>query len=78
MSWPSLTAVRDVRVRRFGHGRASIEVGMTGPYSLGRELFRIGREMSVADGADGDLIVDLAPLIAEEPVDERAPRRSRL
>ncbi len=62
----SLNAVRDVRVRRFGHGRASIEVGMTGPYMLGRELFRLDREMSVTDGAGGDLIVDLAPTIADE------------
>ncbi len=30
----ALTAVRDVRVRRFGQGRATIEVGMTGPYDL--------------------------------------------
>jgi hypothetical protein len=75
----SLTAVRDVRVRRFGHGRASIEVGMTGPYSLGRELFRLGREMSVTDGAEGDLVVDLAPLIAEPhemELDETPQERS--
>lgn len=57
----SLTAVRDVRVRRFGHGRASIEVGMTGPYSLSRELYRLGRDMSVTDGVAGDLVIDLAP-----------------
>lgn len=62
----SLTAVRDVRVRRFGHGRASIEVGLTGPYALSRELYRLGRQMSVSDGAAGDLIVDLAPTIADD------------
>lgn len=57
----SLTAVRDVRVRRFGHGRASIEVGMSGPYTLSRELYRLGREMSVTEGVAGDLVIDLAP-----------------
>ncbi len=58
----SLTAVRDVRVRRFGHGRASIEVGMTGPYALSRELYRLGRQMRVSDGETGDLVIDLAPV----------------
>ena len=69
----SLTAVRDVRVRRFGQGRASIEVGLTGPYALSRELYRLGREMSVTDGATGDLVVDFVPppLAGErEPGDE--------
>ncbi len=33
-----LEAVRDVRVRRFGHGRAIIELGLAGPYAIGREL----------------------------------------
>ena len=63
----SLTAVRDVRVRRFGHGRASIEVGMAGPYALSRELYRLGRQMSVTDGAAGDLIIEL-----EQPSGEAA------
>lgn len=57
----SLNAVRDVRVRRFGHCRASIEVGMTGPYALARELYRLGRQMEVSDGEAGDLVIDLAP-----------------
>ena len=63
----SLTAVRDVRVRRFGHGRASIEVGMTGPYALSRELYRLDRQMSVSDGDAGDLVIDLAPRPEHEP-----------
>ncbi len=65
----SLAAVRDVRVRRFGQGRASIEVGLTGPYALSRELYRLGREMSVHDGATGDLVIDFAPT-PEEPAEE--------
>ncbi|MCB0866589.1 MAG: hypothetical protein KDB58_12820 [Solirubrobacterales bacterium] len=78
----SLTAVRDVRVRRFGHGRASIEVGMTGPYALSRELYRLGRPMRVSDGDEGDLVIDLAPAPgeaeeateeAQEPADEWTP-----
>lgn len=78
----SLAAVRDVRVRRFGHGRASIEVGMTGPYALSRELYRLGRQMRVSDGEAGDLVIDLAPApgeteIDQEPATEWTPEAER-
>lgn len=61
----SLTAVEEVRVRRFGHGRAEIEVGMTGPYDLALELPRLGLPMDVSAGADGGLRIEFAPPAAE-------------
>lgn len=57
----SLSAVEEVRVRRFGHGRADIEVGMTGPYDLALELPRLGLPMDLAAGADGELRIEFAP-----------------
>ena len=56
----ALAAVRDVRVRRFGQGRATIEVGMTGAYDLGTEIPRLSRVMQVADGPEGEIVVELA------------------
>lgn len=69
-----LEVVRDVRVRRFGHGRAVVELGLGGPYSVGRELYRLGRPMRVEPGAAGELIVDFTD-IPEEPAeaDTEAP-----
>lgn len=58
----SLTAVREVRVRRFGQGRAMIEVGMAGQFDLARELPRLGLPMDVAAVAEGELIIEFAPL----------------
>ncbi len=62
-----LAAVEEVRVRRFGRGRAAIEVGMTGPYDLGLELPRLGLPMDLGYGPDGELVVEFAP-----PVDDPA------
>lgn len=61
----ALAAVSDVRVRRFGHGRATIEVGMTGPYPLARELFQLNRPMELSDGPEGEVLIDLAPTVTE-------------
>lgn len=55
-----LAAVRDVRVRRFGHGRARIDVGMAGPYYLARELQRLERPLEVSAGEDDEVRVELA------------------
>jgi len=66
----SLTAVSDVRVRRFGQARAMIEVGMAGPFDLARELPRLGLPMDVATVGEGELIVEFAPLPA--PIGEEA------
>ncbi|MFN8112981.1 MAG: hypothetical protein U0R51_07255 [Solirubrobacterales bacterium] len=76
----SLTAVEEVRVRRFGHGRAEIEVGMTGPYDLALELPRLGLPMELAAGPEGELLVEFAPPAidpadaASVPADERDPK----
>ena len=67
-----LEAVRDVRVRRFGHGRAMIELGLAGPYAIGRELFHLGRPMQVEPGPEGEIIVDFTDVpdeIVVEPVE---------
>jgi hypothetical protein len=62
-----LGAVSEVRVRRFGQRRATIEVGMTGSHDLARELPAIPRPMRVEVAPEGDVIVELA---AAEPGDE--------
>lgn len=54
-----LGSVRDVRVRRFGHRRARIEVGMAGAYALTNELHRIGLPMSIDQGPGGEVVVQL-------------------
>ena len=76
----SLDAVRDVRVRRFGHGRASIEVGMTGHFALGRELGHLHRPMQVSDAASGAVVVELALPPSDPPAaaGERAEATSPL
>jgi hypothetical protein len=66
----ALPVVRDVRVRRFGKGRASIEVGLTGPYALERELGRLGGGITAEQGPEGELILELERAIA--PADESA------
>ncbi len=53
-----LDAVRDVHVRRYAHSRASVEVGLAGPFAIGRELQRLGRPLHMGTGAEGELIVD--------------------
>ena len=63
----SLTAVHDVRVRRYGQGRAMIEVGMAGPYDLALELPRLGLPMDVAPAGEDQLIIEFAPLSAHGP-----------
>lgn len=73
----ALDAVRDVRVRRFGHGHAAIEVAMTGPYTLARELYQLNRPMQVSDGPEGQVLIELAPLPEREPVEPSPPPESR-
>ena len=58
----ALPAVNDVRVRRFGHNRARIEVAMAGPHSLPYELSRTARPMTITSGPIGEVIVDLPPV----------------
>ncbi len=63
-----LDTVRDVRVRRFGHQRAKVEIGMVADYQIGSELFRLGRPMQVELGPDGEVIVDFTDVpAAPEP-----------
>ncbi len=66
-----LDTVRDVRVRRFGHQRAKVEIGMVADYAIGSELYRLGRPMQVELGLDGEVIVDFTDVPAapepEEP-----------
>jgi hypothetical protein len=64
-----LGAVSEVRVRRFGQRRATIEVGMTGSYDLARELPAIPRPMRVEVAPEGEVVVELA---AAEAGDEEA------
>lgn len=55
-----LAVVRDVRVRRYGHGRAEIQLGVSGRYGLATELQQhIDRHLTVAEGADGRITVEL-------------------
>ncbi len=56
-----LAHVRDVRVRRFGHHRASIEVAISSAPLLSRELALLGREMAVGVTPEGELVVELVP-----------------
>lgn len=56
----SMEAVRYVHVRRFGHRRAQIEVGISGPHTLGRELYRLGRPLQVEPGPGGRVVVHFA------------------
>ena len=62
-----LESVRDVHVRRFGHHRAKVEVGMAGPYAIGRELYRLGRPMLVEPGPDGEIVLDFTDVPTESP-----------
>lgn len=56
-----LGRVRDVRVRRFGHQRASIEVAVSSAPLLENELALLDREMSIGATPDGDVVVELVP-----------------
>ncbi len=62
-----LEIVRDVRVRRFGHGRAFVELALDGPYAVGRELYRLGRPMRVEPGPEGEIVVDFTDVLPQEP-----------
>jgi hypothetical protein len=59
-----LAPVSEVRVRRFGHRRATIEVGMTAAHDLACELPAIPRPMRVEVAPDGEVIVELDELEA--------------
>ncbi len=67
-----LGIVLDVRVRRFGHGRAIVELGLDGPYAVGRELYRLGRPMRVEPGPDGEIVVDFTDVPDEPATVEQA------
>ncbi len=67
-----LGVVRDVRVRRFGHGRAIVELGLDGPYAVGRELYRLGRPMQVEPGPEGEIVVDFTDVPEQPPAGEGA------
>lgn len=70
-----LDTVRDVRVRRFGHQRAKVEIGMVADYAIGSELYRLGRPMQVELGPDGEVIVDFTdvPAAPEPELPEAIP-----
>lgn len=70
-----LETVRDVHVRRFGHNRAKIEVGMLGSEPVGRELYRLGRPLEVEPGPDGEVIVDFTEIAASESEATEATER---
>jgi hypothetical protein len=55
----ALPAVRDLRVRRFGRGRARIDVVVEGSHSIGRELIRLGTPMRFEPRTAEELIVHL-------------------
>ena len=57
----AIESVRDVRVRRFGHRRAQLDVWTAGPNALSRELWRLGRPLSFKPGFEGQLIIEFAP-----------------
>ena len=65
-----LARVRDVRVRRFGHHRANIEVAVSSAPLLEHELQLLGREMSVGATPEGEVVVELVPQIV--PVEDDA------
>jgi hypothetical protein len=85
----ALPAIRDARVRRFGHSRAQIEVVVEGSQSVGRELIRLGKPMRFEAGGADELIVHLPDPEAEteasgaerlnepEPAGERGRARGR-
>lgn len=60
-SLAALEGVADVRVRRFGHRMATIDVAMTGNSELAPELPRLNRPMQLARGAGGELVIELEP-----------------
>lgn len=71
-----LETVRDVRVRRFGLGRAQIEIGMAGPYAISRELYRLGRPIHIEQAGDGTLHVDFTDTVdpfSDDAVEEDRP-----
>jgi hypothetical protein len=61
-----LARVRDVRVRRFGNHRASIEVAVSSAPLLEHELHLLGREMSIGATPEGEVVVELVPEVAAE------------
>lgn len=55
----SLPGVQDLRVRRFSHRRAEIQLRLSGPISAERALMRLGYEVGVQQEAGGVIRVDL-------------------
>lgn len=73
-----LETVRDVRVRRYGHRRAQIEVGMAGPYAIARELQRLGRPIQVEQGPDGEVVVEFTDMEVPETGEAPPPGSARV
>lgn len=63
----ALAAVREVRVRRFGRGRASIEIGLAVPYLLARELQQLGWPLEVAQQAGSEMRIELVAPSPDAP-----------
>lgn len=76
----ALPSMADVRVRRFGHGRAEIELETVGLVPVAREMLRIAPDAQASVAEDGTLTVQLyderwtgASAPEEAPADEEAP-----
>jgi hypothetical protein len=67
-----LGPVSEVRVRRFGQRRATIEVGMTAAHELSRELSAMPRPMRVEVAPEGEVIVELEAVEPGEEAEEAA------
>ena len=57
----ALGAVRGVRVRRFSHGRAKIEVAVSAPSLLTRELQSLDHSLEVSYEEGEEIRLDIAP-----------------
>jgi hypothetical protein len=71
----ALPSMADVRVRRFGHGRAEIELETTGVVPVAREVLRVAPEAQTEVAEDGTLRVELFAEqwtggAAEQPAEE--------
>lgn len=74
----ALARVRDVRVRRFGRGRASIEIAVSSATLLADELHLLAREMTIGTTPEAaELVVELVPLPPPEPDDESGDSLSK-
>lgn len=56
-----LGSVAGARVRRFGHGRAEIELAVSAPADLTGDLLRLGGRLQEEAAGSADLSIDLLP-----------------